>query len=463
MCSYKPHGFAELCLGILTGALFSLSLTARPAGAVPVLFVADLDDPQDERGNNSVVNRLVTLGHDVETIDDNEAMTVDPAGKELIVISSSTASANVGSHFTDEPIPIVQWESALWDELLMSASGPNIDGQTSIDVVDTTHRLAQLMGLTDVGVVEIRDFPTTFHGGDRNQATLAPDATLIAQEVRGTSPLIAVIDEGGELTSGDQAPAIRIMLFHGDEALDGVNDVGLRIFDGAINYALGNVGGLFAGDADMDLDFDQLDLVRVQIAAKYLTGRPATWGEGDWDGAPGGQPGSPPRGNGRFDQLDIVAALGPGHYLMGPYAAVRPRGMPGDNQTSIVYNAATGQVAVDAPLGVELTSINIDSGSGVFIGDPAQNLGGSFDNDSDANIFKATFGSSFGSLSFGNVARPGLSQDFVLGDLTVVGSLAGGGALGDVDLIYVPEPSTAALVAMGMLALLAWAWEKHAA
>ena len=35
-------------------------------------------------------------------------------------------------------------------------------------------------------------------------------------------------------------------------------------------------------------------------------------------------------------------------------------------------------------------------------------------------------------------------------DLSVVGSLAGGGDLGNVDLIYVPEPAT---VALGLLAL----------
>ena len=68
---------------------------------------------------------------------------------------------------------------------------------------------------------------------------------------------------------------------------------------------------------------------------------------------------------------------------------------------------------------------------------PAQNLGGSFDNDADTNIFKATFGSSFGSLSFGNVAQPMLTEDFVAGDLTVVGSLNGGGDLGAVDLIFI--------------------------
>jgi hypothetical protein len=221
-----------------------------------------------------------------------------------------------------------------------------------------------------------------------------------------------------------------------------------------MNGANGVGAALQAGDADQDLDFDQFDLIRVQQAAKYLTGSPATWGQGDWNGAPGGSKGSPPPGNGFFDQLDIVAALAPAHYLKGPYAALaNANGVRGDAQTTIIYNAGTGEVAVDAPAGTNLTSVNIDSAARIFTGAPAQNLGGSFDNDADGNIFKATFGSSFGSLSFGNVAQPGLAQQFVLNDLTVVGSLAGGGALGNVDLIYIPEPSTFALLAIALLAL----------
>lgn len=80
---------------------------------------------------------------------------------------------------------------------------------------------------------------------------------------------------------------------------------------------------LAAGDADMDCDFDQLDLVQVQVAAKYLSGEAATWGEGDWDGAPGGSVADkiPPPGNGQFDQLDIIAALSAGKYLQGAYCA----------------------------------------------------------------------------------------------------------------------------------------------
>jgi hypothetical protein len=226
----------------------------------------------------------------------------------------------------------------------------------------------------------------------------------------------------------------------------------------AMNFGVSNFNGggggemLQAGDADQNLDFNQLDLVLVQVAAKYLTQQPATWGEGDWNGAPGGSPGSPPQGDGVFDQLDIIAALNAGTYLTGPYAAVADNGVVGDSQTSIIYNPGTGEVGVDAPAGMELTSINIDSAAGIFTGDAAANLGGSFDNDADDNIFKATFGGSFGSLSFGNVAQPGLAKDFVLADLTAVGSLAGGGDLGDVDLVYIPEPCTIVLLLVGLVA-----------
>ncbi len=151
-------------------------------------------------------------------------------------------------------------------------------------------------------------------------------------------------------------------------------------------FELNEPGGppqLQAGDADENLAFDQFDLIKVQQAAKYLTGDAATWGEGDWNAAPGGAAGSPPAGDGLFNQLDIIAALNNGLYLQGPYAALSGDGTAGDGQTSIIYNVTTGELGVDAPAGTDLTSININSAAGVFTGDAAQNLGGSFDNDAD--------------------------------------------------------------------------------
>ena len=211
---------------------------------------------------------------------------------------------------------------------------------------------------------------------------------------------------------------------------------------------------LQAGDANQDLRFNQVDLIEVLKTAKYLTGEPATWGEGDWNAAPAGRPGDPPVGDGVFDQQDILAAQQNGLYLSGRYAVVNTGGQANDGQTSLGYDARTGEVWVDAPSGIELTSVNIDSATGLFTGNASQNLGGSFDNDADTNIFKATFGGSFGSLSFGNVAQAGLSEAFIAGDLTVVGSLAGGGDLGNVDLIYVPEPASILLAALSVAAIL---------
>jgi hypothetical protein len=62
-----------------------------------------------------------------------------------------------------------------------------------------------------------------------------------------------------------------------------------------------------AGDANLDRQFDQKDIVQVLNTAKYLSGQPATFAEGDWNG------------DGVFDQLDIVPALQAGNYLKGPY------------------------------------------------------------------------------------------------------------------------------------------------
>ena len=210
---------------------------------------------------------------------------------------------------------------------------------------------------------------------------------------------------------------------------------------------------LQAGDADRDLDFDQLDLVKVQIAGKYLTGQAATWGDGDWNGAPGGNVDAPPVGDGLFNQLDIIAAVGNGLYLAGPYAAIQPGGNEGDEQTSLVYQAATGELSVDAPAGKELTSINITSAGNKFIGDQPAALDGAFDNFGADNLFKATFGGSFGSISFGSVLPAGIAENELANDLSVVGSLAGGGDLGDVDLVYIPEPTSMFLFAIAFVIL----------
>jgi hypothetical protein len=106
------------------------------------------------------------------------------------------------------------------------------------------------------------------------------------------------------------------------------------------------LSALQAGDANQDAQFDQLDIVQVLRRGEYLSGQSATWGDGDWDGAPGGLPGDPPQGDGRFDQLDIVASLRHGLYLSGPYDALGGVGQSAVNLASVAEVSRTGDLAV---------------------------------------------------------------------------------------------------------------------
>lgn len=134
------------------------------------------------------------------------------------------------------------------------------------------------------------------------------------------------------------------------------------------------------------------------------------------------------------------------------FAAVSGGGAVADEQTSIVYDPSTGELGLNVPASETLTSINIDSAGALFAGSK-ENLSGDFDIFSADTIFKATFGSSFGDLSFGMVYPTGMAEAQVLADFTVDGSLATGGGLGAVDLIYVPEPASCVLLSMGLVGL----------
>jgi hypothetical protein len=136
--------------------------------------------------------------------------------------------------------------------------------------------------------------------------------------------------------------------------------------------ALGDVNLVYVedlapGDANQDLAFDQLDLVQVLQANKYLTGQPATWGEGDWDAAPGGHPGNPPKGDGLFDQLDIIAALQSGSYLAPPVDPGPPLQAGDANQDHVVNQLDFVQLQI---AGKYLTGQPATGGEGDFNGAP---------------------------------------------------------------------------------------------
>lgn len=146
-------------------------------------------------------------------------------------------------------------------------------------------------------------------------ANLLDTELLASQDARGTFGLFVVNNGASSIWTDAAEPDLETRQFA--NVPRGADPV--RIGEVLV---VADVPMLQAGDADQNLQFDQFDIITVSQAQKYFTGQPATWGEGDWNGAPGGGPGDPPPGDGLFDQFDLIAALSTGNYLAGPYAAV---------------------------------------------------------------------------------------------------------------------------------------------
>ena len=106
------------------------------------------------------------------------------------------------------------------------------------------------------------------------------------------------------------------------------------------------------GDSNLDGQFDANDIILALGHGKYETGEFATWGEGDWNGAPNPNftisGGTPPPGDGFFTSADIILALATRHYEQGTYAA---RTTSPNSQATIASAAhanGTAHAAADA-------------------------------------------------------------------------------------------------------------------
>ena len=108
----------------------------------------------------------------------------------------------------------------------------------------------------------------------------------------------------------------------------------------------------------------------------------------------------------------------------------------GDARASLVYDARTGEISVEAAPGLTLTAVRVSSASGILTGDAPENLGGVLDTRSDVTLLKTTFDVPFRSVSFGRIAKAGLSREFIEKDLTARAAPVTGKTFGGLKLVY---------------------------
>ena len=217
----------------LQGASMAVTITVGTPPQ-PILFV--VGNPALTAGDQSVYTRLALLGAPVIIKQDNATVPEDANDKQLIVISSSVISGNVGNKFTYAAVPVVVWEQALADDFLLSAAGVTPADQDTIEI--TPEGAAHPVGAgLPAGATVFRNTPAVIHLASNNQ--LAPGVTVIASSSVENRPAIMAVDTNGLLNNGTPAPARRVYLCLGDEGLLNVNDQGTRLFDAAIYWALG--------------------------------------------------------------------------------------------------------------------------------------------------------------------------------------------------------------------------------
>jgi hypothetical protein len=228
--AYSAYALATDSTGRITASP-SINVTVGTPDKVLFLHAATAAG-----GDNAVIAHLKNLGF-VVTDKGPPFATTDANGYQLIVVSSSITSGDVGNKFLTTAIPVVLWEQAILDDMLMvSATDATKRGtataQTQVSIVNSAHPLAA--GLS--GTVTIAS-PAT----DINWGTPETGATVIASVVgQPTQAAIFAFDTGDTLSDGtSKAAARRVHAFMSDNSYPNLNADGRKLVDAAIAWALG--------------------------------------------------------------------------------------------------------------------------------------------------------------------------------------------------------------------------------
>jgi hypothetical protein len=164
--------------------------------------------------------------------------TTDADGKQLVLISATVSSGDVGTKFRASAVPVLSWEQAVQDDFLMTGNTDTVDrgtitAQTDINIVNATHPLAG--GLTaGTHTVTSSAMDVGFGAPNSNAvvvATVAGDAT---------KAVIYGYDTGAKLVDGTTlAPARRVMFFPSNDSFAAFTPDALKLFDAAVQWASG--------------------------------------------------------------------------------------------------------------------------------------------------------------------------------------------------------------------------------
>ncbi|MGF6754460.1 hypothetical protein [Paraburkholderia sp. GAS42] len=243
----RRETFATIAVAV--AAIVELSSSAMAYGAPPgigtqqitghkkVLYVTRLAH-RDREADDKVRAHLEGRGMIVTMVDQSSPVSV-AQGEDLVIISSVVSARDmVGTAFRDVPVPLLTWESDLFDSLRFTGQKKGEDFGTLekehyINVVNAPSPLAGGIPAGKRWVYPRDD--------EMGWGKPAPGATVIAT-VPGepTEAVMFAYEKGATMDYDFIAPARRVAVFLGNRSFEKLSADGATLFDAALDWAVGS-------------------------------------------------------------------------------------------------------------------------------------------------------------------------------------------------------------------------------
>ena len=238
---------SEVRTYVITARVTDNSGLTGESGAVKIIYgnppaiLFTGDNPLGQAGDMVIISRLESQGFLVTVIDDDDVQPTDAEGKTLIIVSSTVASGDINTKFTDVAVPLINWEEAVMDDLIMtgdSGAAPDHHGSTAnldrIDILAPEHPLAA--GLS--GTVTVTSSPQTMSWGVSDATPT--NAVVVARVFNDpTKWAIWAYEKGAILFDGfTPAPERRVGFFFNGGSTTANTPAAFQLFDAAVNWAL---------------------------------------------------------------------------------------------------------------------------------------------------------------------------------------------------------------------------------
>jgi len=184
-------------------------------------------------GDQSIKDRIAQLGYDVAVMSGSQATTLAGEAMNLIFISSTINSADVGTKFTSLGVPVINCEPNLMDDLLMTVGSSTkfgtVSNVTQINLKAAPHPLA---GNLTNGIKSVYTGLNKLVWG-KPEVAATPIATTTTDS---TQIVIFGYDNNAQMVN-IKAPSRRVGFFLNDLSANALTPDGIALLDAALKWA----------------------------------------------------------------------------------------------------------------------------------------------------------------------------------------------------------------------------------